>query len=75
MPVLDGMGAIVQIHRTCNELCIQPVLVIAVAGSDSSTLHDECLSIGMTSVVMKPFTDKDLIFGIYDVVHQIETLG
>ncbi|MEW6205880.1 MAG: ATP-binding protein [Pseudomonadota bacterium] len=57
MPVLDGLEA-TRLIRKREEL--QSLLVYAVSGHVSNSMRNECLNIGFTSFITKPF-DPDLL--------------
>lgn len=57
MPVMDGLEA-TRLIRKREEL--QGLLVYAVSGHVSNSMRNECLNIGFTNFITKPF-DPDLL--------------
>jgi len=65
MPVMNGFLATTEIHKYCvKDIMIPPVPIIAVTASVSNELHDKCLTHGMIGVVVKPYSENDLLFAI-----------
>ena len=65
MPIMNGFEATKEIHKYCtDEVKIPPVPIIAVTASVSNELHDKCLTTGMVGVVIKPYSENDLLFSI-----------
>ena len=64
MPIMDGFESTLSIHTECDKLGIEPVPVIAVTASVSSTTHSKCIESGMKYVVTKPYSEQDLIMSI-----------
>ena len=65
MPIVDGFGATKEIHRLCKEeYKIKIVPVIAVTASASSEIHSKCSESGMITVVMKPYSESELLKAI-----------
>jgi len=62
MPVMDGLEA-TRLIRRHEEL--QGLLVYAVSGHVSSSMRNECLNIGFTNFITKPFDPDMLIDDIH----------
>lgn len=69
MPVMDGLEA-TRLIRKRDEL--QDLLVYAVSGHVSNSMRDECISIGFTNFITKPF-DPDLL--IDDIQARLKALS
>jgi len=64
MPIMDGFKSTTSIHTECDKLGIEPVPVIAVTASVSSTTRSKCIESGMKYIVTKPYSEQDLIMSI-----------
>lgn len=61
MPMLDGVGAAIQIREyEKNNLIENPVWIVAVTANSFSNDRKECFDAGMNDFINKPFTEYDL---------------
>lgn len=69
MPILDGWDATIQIHQLCSDMGLGPVPIVAVTASVSPDIHDRCRNAGMKYVVIKPFSEMDLMASIQSCIN------
>lgn len=69
MPIVDGFNSTVMIHEACREMGLEAVPVVAVTASVSADIQSKCYSSGMSYIVTKPFTERDLIVSMKSMQH------
>jgi len=61
MPVLDGVGAAIEIREfEKNNRIEKPVWIVAVTANSFSNDREECFQAGMNDFINKPFSEFDL---------------
>jgi CheY-like chemotaxis protein len=65
MPVMDGIQATKQIRSSIDNKC-QNQPIIALTGANANNEQQNCLEIGMTDFMTKPFKQKELL----EIIHK-----
>lgn len=60
MPIMDGLTATTMIRENPKNKC-QNIPIIALTGANANNEDQECIKIGMSGYITKPFKQKDLI--------------
>ncbi|HCR90317.1 MAG TPA: histidine kinase [Prolixibacteraceae bacterium] len=70
MPVLDGVGAAIEIREfEKNNRIEKPVWIVAVTANSFSNDREECFEAGMNDFINKPFSEFDLKRVIEKTLH------
>jgi len=60
MPVMDGWIASRKIREFEEENKLEPIVIVAMTAKALATDRDNCLNVGMTDFLSKPFRMQDL---------------